>query len=117
MTFPSLMKPILNAWRTQRVDQVAKLSMPQDVPKGLVPISTIGNGNCFASAISTALFGNQNHHKEIRMRLVFEAVLNKDKYLDNEYLKNGATHIHGRGTFPQQYALFTGQNIPLRLCR
>ena len=46
--FPSLMKPILNAWRTQRVDEVAKLSMPQDAPKGLVPISTIGNGNCFA---------------------------------------------------------------------
>ena len=66
-TFPSLMKPILNAWRTQRVDQVAKLSMPQDVPKGLVPISTIGDGNCFAQAVSTALFGNQNHHKEIRM--------------------------------------------------
>ena len=95
------MKPILNAWRTQRVDQVAKLSMPQDVPKGLVPISTIGDGNCFAWAISTALFGNQNHHKEIRMWLVFEAVLNKDKYLDNEYLKNGVAHIHGRGTFPQ----------------
>ena len=50
------------------------------------------------------------------MRLVFEAVLNKDKYLDNEYLKNGVTHIHGRGTFPQQYALFTGQNIPLSGC-
>ena len=65
--FPSLMKPILNAQRTQRVDEVAKLSMPQDVSKGLVPISTIGNGNCFAQAVSTALFGNQNHHKEIRI--------------------------------------------------
>ena len=42
------MKPVLNAWRTQRVDQVAKLSMPKDVPHGLAPISTIGDGNYFA---------------------------------------------------------------------
>ena len=26
------------------------------------------------------------------------------------------THSHGRGTFPQQYALFTGLNIPLSGC-
>ena len=42
------MKPILNPRRTQRVDQVAKLSMPKDAPHGLIPISTIGDGNCFA---------------------------------------------------------------------
>ena len=46
------------------------------------------------------------------MRLLIEGIQNKDKYLDNEYLKLGATHIHGRGTFLQQYALFTGQNLP-----
>ena len=44
--------------------------------------------------------------------MLIEGIQNKDKYLDNEYLKLRATHIHGRGTFPQQYALFTGQNLP-----
>ena len=86
--------------------------MPADCPGGLVPLVTIGDGNCFARAVSTALFGNQNHHREIRVRLVIEGVKNKCMYLDNEYLKLGATHVHKRGTFPQQYALFIGQNLP-----
>ena len=62
---PSLIKPILNAPRKCRIDDVAKLSMPADCPGGLVPLVTIGDGNCFARAVSTALFGNQNHHREI----------------------------------------------------
>ena len=94
-TFPCLVKPNLNARRPQRIDQVAKSSMPDDAAPGLVPISTIGDGNCFARSVSTALFGNQNHHKQIWICLVFEAVLNKDRYLSNDYLKNGATHIYG----------------------
>ena len=46
----------------------------------------------------------------------FQSCFKQGKYLDNEYLKYGVTHIHGRGTFLQQYALFTGQNIPLSGC-
>ena len=86
--------------------------MPPDSPAGLIPIVTIGDGNCFARAVSTALYGNQNHHREIRVRLVIESVKNKGMYLDNEYLKLEAARVHKRGTFPQQYALFTGQNLP-----
>ena len=67
---PSLIKPILNAPRKCRINDVAKLSMPPDCPGGLVPLVTIGDGNCFARAVSTALYGNQNHHREIRVRLV-----------------------------------------------
>ena len=36
---------------------------------------------------------------------------NKQIYLDDAYLRNGATYIHKCGTFPQQYALFSGQYI------
>ena len=46
------------------------------------------------------------------MCILIECIQNKHYYLDNEYSSKGATHIHGRGTFPQQYALFSGQYIP-----
>ena len=62
--FPSL-KAILDVQRTARIDDVACLSMPQDAPKGLLPIRTTGDGNCFACTVSMALFGNQSHHREI----------------------------------------------------
>ena len=55
---PSLMKPILNAPRKCRIDDVAKLSMQPDSPAGLVPLVTSGDENCFARAVSTALYGN-----------------------------------------------------------
>ena len=38
-----------------------------------------------------------------------EGIINREYYMDNDYLSNGATLIHSRGTFPQQYALFSGQ--------
>ena len=56
---PSLIKPILNAPRKCRIDDVAKFSMPPDCLVELVPLLTFGDGNCFARAVSTALYGNQ----------------------------------------------------------
>ena len=52
--------------------------------------------------------------KEIHLRLVIEGVQNKSHYLNNDYLSLGTTHIHHKGTFPQQYALFSGQQYPSR---
>ena len=47
-----------------------------DHPPNVVPINTLGDGNCFPQALSNALFGTQNRHVEILVWLVFEAVLN-----------------------------------------
>ena len=42
-----------------------------------------------------------------------EGIQNKQKYLNNEYLKLGATsHSWQRYFFPNSIALFTGQNLP-----
>ena len=38
-----------------------------------------------------------------------EGIINREYYMDNGYLSKGATLIHSRGTFLQQYALFSGQ--------
>ena len=49
----------------------------------------------------------------LRIRIIIECIKNKQLYIDNDYLTNGATYIHKKGTFPQQYAMFSGLNIPL----
>ena len=97
---------------TWSVDKVALHCMPQDFCESSLPISTTGDGNCLPRAISWFLFGHENCHLEIRLRIHKEGVKNKNMFLDNEFLSNGATRIHQRGTFPQQYALFSGQYFP-----
>ena len=105
-------KPVLQAKCNAKVYRVVLTALPKDAPKGVVPIETVGDGNCFPCAISNALFGNERHHKEIRLLLVIEGVRNKVYYLDNKYLSLGALCIHRRGTFQRQYALFSDQQYP-----
>ena len=76
-----------------KTDPVAMHFFPNDHPPNVVPTQTLGDGNCFPRALSNALFGTQNRHVEIRVRLVFEAVLNEQFYLSNEYLSLG---VQGR---------------------
>ena len=56
----------------------------------MLPIMITSDGSCCPWSISIALFGNENRHKEIRLRIVIEAVLHKDRYLNEEYLTFGA---------------------------
>ena len=76
-----------------KTDPVAMHFFPNDHPPNVVPTQTLGDGNCFPRALSNALFGTQNRHVEIRVWLVFEAVLNEQFYLSNEYLSLG---VQGR---------------------
>ena len=85
--------------------------MPNDPPPNLIPLHTVGDGNCLPRAVSTSLFGNESKHREIQLHILMECLKNKQNYLDDVYLRYQATHIHKCGTFPQQYALFSGQYI------
>ena len=76
-----------------KTDPVAMHFFPNDHPPNVVPTQTLGDGNCFPRDLSNALFGTQNRHVEIRVQLVFEAVLNEQFYLSNEYLSLG---VQGR---------------------
>ena len=51
--------------RTAQIDRVAQFSMPNDAPKNLIPVHTVGDGNCLPRAVSTSLFGNESKHQEI----------------------------------------------------
>ena len=107
--FERLFRPIVPAHRHFTVDKVALHSMPPDCPEDLVPIYTTGDGNCLPRVLSTALYGFEDNNNILCQRILIENVQNKNYYLDNNYLPNGATRIPSHGTFPQQYALFSGQ--------
>ena len=68
-------------------DQISEKLFPSDGPKGLEPKQTFGNGNCLYRARSKIICGNENRHVELRVRTFIELCLNRDKYLNNSYLK------------------------------
>ena len=112
-SFDDLHCPIMPAGRDAVVDPFAAYHFPADGPKNLILIVTDTDGNCFCRAVSGSLFGTEEEYNMLQMRIVIKCIMNKQSYLDNNYLMNGAAYIHTRGTFPQRYALFLGLNIPL----
>ena len=101
-----------------KTDPIAMYFFPNDHPPNVVPTHTLGDGNCFPRALSNVLFKTQNRHVEIRVQLVFEAVLNEQFYLSNEYLSLG---VQGRlparpnlrapsTTVVSRYCLYSGDD-------
>ena len=112
-SFEDLHHPIMAAGPDAVVDRVATYHFPSDGLKNLVSIVTDTDGNCFCRAVSRGLFGTEEEYNMLWMRIIIECIKNKQLYIDNDYLTNGATYIHKKGTFLQQYAMVSGLNIPL----
>ena len=97
---------------------VAILFYPNDHLPNLVPNKTYGDGNCFFRAVSHALFGTEERHVEIRVRIVFEAVLNEALHLSSDYLSLGMkNNVPARpnlrkpsSTIVTRYFLYPGDN-------
>ena len=56
----------------------------KDLPRGLehiYPVATEADGNCVPRTFSLLVFGDQEHHTEIRCRIVLELVENSKDYL------------------------------------
>ena len=51
--------------------------------KSVRPLSTLGDGNCMYRALSLALCGTQNFHKQIRLLTAIEIITQKDFYTPN----------------------------------
>ena len=73
-----------------RQDAISQFLLPQDVNENLVPVMCKGDGNCFPRAISHLCFGTERRHREIRCRMVIDAVKNIFNHLNNEKLYTGA---------------------------
>ena len=69
--------------------RIAMLFYPKDHPPNVVPNKTHGDGNCFFWVVLHALFRTEERHIEVRVWIVFEAVLNEDLHLSCNYLSLG----------------------------
>ena len=49
---------------------------------------------------------------EVRTRIIYEAVKNYNKYVDDFYVSRGAINFYDRGTLPQQYGQYSENYNP-----
>ena len=93
---------------TDGVDPIALHDMPDDHPfRNPFPISTTGDGNCFPRSVSRLVYGNDEHHDEIRVRLVIDAVVNQEQYLQNANLQVGIQGCLPRGNLVNTYLMYS----------
>ena len=80
-----------------QVDIVAKKDIPIDILQRFnmhYPICIVPDGNCFCRSISQLVYGSEDHHVEMRCRIVIDSVLNLKNYTDHDYLMRCANHEH-----------------------
>ena len=95
-----------------QIDFVALHYSPSDAPASCAPVCIIGDGNCFPRTLSYILFRTQDRHLEMRTRIVYEACLNKNHYLNNDYISKGANHQYARATLVEQFAQYADCYVP-----
>ena len=105
-------KYTMSAAEIENLDLVALHHVPNDAPRNVSPIQIKGDGNCFPRSISYILYKSQSHYMEVRTRIIYEAVKNCDKYLDDFYVSRGTVNFYDRGTLPQQYGQYSANYNP-----
>ena len=96
----------------QKLNLVALHYVPDDAPQGFVPCKTVGDGNCFNRSLSFICFKTQDMYTEMRVRLVYEAVLNARYYINNKYLSRGCNIVYQRGGPCKQIAMYASAYNP-----
>ena len=107
---------ILSENDRDHLDLVALHYRPPDAPDDFVPCKIGSDGNCFPRTLSFLCFRTQENHVEMRVRLVYEAVLNAKYYISNRYLSRGCNIIYRRAGPCKQiamYSTFYDPSIPL----
>ena len=73
------------------VDKGSLALLPQDAPDGHLPVSIVGDGNCFPRTLSLLAYGHEGCHVEMRGRITMEMALNTDQYLSPDFLSQGSS--------------------------
>ena len=77
------------------IDAQALSLMPDDIPASaeLFPIEITPDGNCLPRAIATYLYGCEDFHLDVRLRIARELILKQDKYLQENHLSRGGVKL------------------------
>ena len=65
--------------------------LPDDLPDVVLPLDVYGDGNCFARCLSLAMFGCEDRHRELRVRMALEMARQEHFFMDPTYLNRGMT--------------------------
>jgi hypothetical protein len=60
-------------------------------PPGYFALKTKAYGNCLPRSLSSAVFGTDQHHVELRVRIACELATHKERYLSSEVISNGTS--------------------------
>jgi hypothetical protein len=93
-------------------DILSRSVIPVDVRIGMNTwfcISTSADGNCLPHVLSRYCYGHEGHASEMRVRMVFEGVLNHRDYVDSGLLVKGS--CFAETDVARLYAERTGQNL------
>ena len=90
-----------------KIDAHALSRMPSDIPTGMYPVETVADGDCLPRTLSKLIFGTEEHHLEVRARIVIEAVNGIEEYLDSKYLEVGAQAIHEKASIAEVLAQYS----------
>ena len=80
-----------------QVDTVANKHIRSDILQRFnvhYPICIELDGNCFCRSISQLVYGSEDHHVEMRYRIVIDSVLNLKNYTDHDDLMRCVKHVH-----------------------
>ena len=103
---------ILSEEDRENLDLVALHYCPPDAPEGFAPCKIGADGNCFPRTLSFISFRNEEFYTEMRVRLVYEAVLNVKDYISNRYLSRGCNIVYRRGGPCKQIAMYSSSYNP-----
>ncbi len=81
-----------------------------DTEVDAVPVQITSDGNYLPRSISILLYGNEDHHVEIRMRLLLEGVKNSKEYLDQKFLEKGIPE--SQSILAEWYTMFSATYTP-----
>ena len=96
-----------------RIDYVAH-HLPTDAPDGYAPVSIFGDGNCFPRTCSYLVAKHQERYTEFRVWIIYELVLHKNMYLNDEYVSKGTSVVRHRGNTVDQIAMFLRTITPCK---
>ena len=77
-------------------DTISIKLMPEDANQQLIPIETVGDENCLFTCISLVLFGNEDNHREVRVRTVVELSSNVHLYTSFHTIKKMAEFSYNK---------------------
>ena len=90
-----------------RIDNIAQKDIPPDGPVTFSAVETLSDGNCLCRALSKAFYNTDEMHVELRVRILIEAILNKNMYLSDDCLERGASYLHRNADLPTVFATFS----------